>query len=510
MITLAPLRRPPATSTPTRPQRPAWLVRIPLLCLLLLQAVLSLRLHNSAFQDEALYLYSGHRELDLWLHHTPTYDNYASYFSGAPFLYPVLGALADSVAGLAGARALSLLFMLGTTVLLHGLTRRLFGRPAALLAAVVFALSAPVLFLGRLATYDAMALALLAVAAWTAVRTARLHWSTAVLAGLPLALAGATKYAALLFAPTVVVLVVLAAVPERNWWRALLRGLLSVATAVGGAALVLMLAGHTFLVGVRTTTTARVAGTDSTGLLLKLSFEYGGLVLVLAVLGTVLLIGAGSGSTRLTRVLLGTVLTGTALLAPAYQIHLHTLTSLHKHVGFGLFFAAPVAGYGLARIAAVGRYSPRRLGLTLGVCLLAAELGMQQSVQLFRQWPDSSTLEQVLRTQVRPVTGRYLAEESEVPRYYLSDLVQPYQWSGTYFFGYTDKKGTYLTGVPAYRAAITDHYFDLVVLRYGPTAGLDRQIDSALSQGQGYTLVATVNADSSYGQGTWYIWRPAG
>ena len=93
------------------------------------------RLQNTAFQDESLYLYAGHREIAQLLHHTPTYDNYASYFSGAPFLYPVLGAAADHLAGLAGARALSLLFMLATTAMLHGLSRRLFGRPAALLAA---------------------------------------------------------------------------------------------------------------------------------------------------------------------------------------------------------------------------------------------------------------------------------------------------------------------------------------------------------------------------------------
>ena len=35
-------------------------------------------------------------------------------------------------------------------------------------------------------------------------------------------------------------------------------------------------------------------------------------------------------------------------------------------------------------------------------------------------------------TQIRPVTGRYLAEESEVPRYYTADLTEPYQWYGTY------------------------------------------------------------------------------
>ncbi|MFC1411852.1 ArnT family glycosyltransferase [Streptacidiphilus sp. N1-12] len=508
MTTLLPLAgRRPALPAAVRPRRPL-LVRLPLLCLLALQAVLSWRLQNSAFQDESLYLYAGHREIALLLHGTPTYDNYASYFSGAPFFYPVLGAMADRFAGLAGARALSLLFMLACTVLLHGLARRLFGRRAALMGAALFALSGPVLFLGHLATYDAMALFLLAVGAWTAVRAARLPWPVTALVGVPLALAGTAKYAALLFAGTVLGLVALAALPERGLRQALLRGLLALGSAVGCAALVLLLAGHSFLAGVRSTTTARQAGTDSTPLLLRLSAEYGGLVLLLAVVGTVLLVRAGTGRQRTARLLLAGLLTGTALLAPAYQVHLHTLTSLHKHIGFGLFFAAPVAGYGLARIADVGHYSPRRLGIALGVCLLATELGISQSAALFRQWPDSTRLEQVLRTQIRPQTGHYLVEEAEVPRYYQAALAQPYQWSGTYFFAYTDKKGEHLTGVPAYRAALTEDYFDLVVLRYGPTAGLDRQIDSALTTGHGYTLIATVAADSSYGRGTWFVWRP--
>jgi hypothetical protein len=78
---------------------------------LCVQAVLSLRLIrvNTAFQDEALYLWAGHMEWSHWLHGT-SMPLYATYFSGAPVLYPPLGALADSPGGLVGARLLSLGF----------------------------------------------------------------------------------------------------------------------------------------------------------------------------------------------------------------------------------------------------------------------------------------------------------------------------------------------------------------------------------------------------------------
>src|ERR1051325_10312675 len=99
----------------TRWQFPAYW---PLAVVLAVQALLSLRLvkADTAFQDEALYLWAGHLEWAHWLHGQPL-PPFAPYFSGAPVAYPAVGALADSVGGLAGARVLSLFFMLGATVL---------------------------------------------------------------------------------------------------------------------------------------------------------------------------------------------------------------------------------------------------------------------------------------------------------------------------------------------------------------------------------------------------------
>src|ERR1035438_685378 len=110
---------------------------------------------NTAFEDEALYLYSGHLEIAHLLHGVPLPGDYSSYFSGAPVLYPVLGALADDVGGLAAARAVSLIAMLGTTALLYSLTRRLFNERVGLCAAVIFSVTESALFLGRLATRSA-------------------------------------------------------------------------------------------------------------------------------------------------------------------------------------------------------------------------------------------------------------------------------------------------------------------------------------------------------------------
>ena len=160
-----------------RPGGPGQVIRAgrrwPLLAVLAGQAGLSLRLiwSNTAFQDEALYLRAGHLEWALWLHHAPIPD-FPAYFSGAPVIYPPLGALADSVGGLTAARILSLCFMLGVTSLLWGTTVRLYGQRAAVLAAALFATLAGTQFLGAFATFDAMALFLLALAVWLGVRAA--------------------------------------------------------------------------------------------------------------------------------------------------------------------------------------------------------------------------------------------------------------------------------------------------------------------------------------------------
>lgn len=483
--------------------------RAALLCVLVVQVTLTVPLTNTAFQDEALYLYAGHRQLGAWLHGTPTYDNYATYFSGAPFLHPVLAALVDDLGGVAAARALSLVFAVATTTLLFLTARRLFDRAVALIAAIVFAVSEPTLFNGHLATYDAAALFLLALAAWIGVTTARLPAPMILLATPVVVAAGFTKYAAVLYIPSTVAVCVLAAARERGWRPAATRALL-LTTSVIAAAAVILHAAPQLWEGIRTTTTDRRPGQDPAWAVIHASANYIGLPLLIAIAGVVVYSRRDHGfehdrSPRYLRAALAIVLTGTALVAPISHIHLHTLTSLHKHVGFGLWFAAPMAGAALAHL--IHAHTFRSLATALAACAAIAWLGTGQAAARFHDWPHTDQLVAVLRTQIRPVTGHYLVEENEVPRYYLRDLTQPYQWVGTFYFEYTDKKGNKLAGIPAYQAAIADRYFDVIALRYGPTASLDRQIDRQLDTQHGYELVATLAANSSFGDGNWHVWR---
>ncbi len=127
-------------------QASGWLayVQTPLLMVILtIQAVLSLRLvwSNTAFLNEATYLLAGHAEIAHWLHGTPV-PAYPA-FPGSPVIYPPVAALAARLGGLAAARILSLLCVVGTTVVLWSTTRRLFGASAAMCAATLFAIIGP-------------------------------------------------------------------------------------------------------------------------------------------------------------------------------------------------------------------------------------------------------------------------------------------------------------------------------------------------------------------------------
>src|SRR5580698_8851379 len=236
--------------------------RWPLLAVLSVQAALSLRLiwSDTAFQDEALYLRAGHLEWASWLHQAPI-PNFPAYFSGAPVIYPPLGALADNVGGLAAARIISLLFMLGVTSLLWATTVRLYGQRAALLAAALFATLAGTQFLGAFATFDAMALFLLALAAWLGVRSADCgFWPRIALliaSGVTLAVADAVKYAAVLFTPVVLVLIALAVLRQRGVAAGLAASLGALCSWLVLVVVAVAAGGHQYWVGITTSTLHR-------------------------------------------------------------------------------------------------------------------------------------------------------------------------------------------------------------------------------------------------------------
>jgi 4-amino-4-deoxy-L-arabinose transferase-like glycosyltransferase len=460
--------------------------RWPLLAVLVVQALLSFRLiwSNTAFQDEALYLRAGHLEWTWWLHQTPI-PNFPAYFSGAPVIYPPLGALADSIGGLAAARILSLCFMLGVTSLLWATTGRLYGQRAALLAAGLFATLAGTQFLGAFATFDAMALFLLALAVWLGVRSAdcqfRTRTSLLITAGITLAAADATKYATTLFSPVVLVVVALAIRRRRGSGAWLAPALTVFCTWLTLAIAAIVAGGHEYWLGITASTLARPQSDIPVSTILKSAYVWTSLILVLAILGAML---AARSETR--GKLLPAVLAAAALLVPAEQARLHTTVSLQKHVVFGAWFAAIAAGYAMARLSRVdpGRGWAPVMALPIAAATLFGSMG--QAASFFKVWPNAAGVVDVLRTAIHSHPGNFLAEDYDVEAYYLRAEAPWQRWSSTYYFRYQGLP----PGETSYEAAIARHYFSLVILDFGDTTATDTQITADMGHAGGYYVLA--------------------
>jgi Dolichyl-phosphate-mannose-protein mannosyltransferase len=420
----------PAVSAPetvATPQ-PAWpwalLVSgpVPLACVLAIQAVLSFRLlwGNTAFADEGLYLWAGHLE---WAHlwHGVPLPPFATYFSGSPVIYPVIGALADSVGGLAAARALSGCFMLIATALLWSTTARLYGKRAALPAAGLWAVLGPTLHVGAFATYDAMTLMLLALAMWCAVRAAASDASAywVVAAAGAATLANATKYASALWDPVVVAVAVFSVWPVHGRKVAIRHGAVIASYLVIFMVLLLALAtiaNHNYVTGIDATTLARQHGTMSAPQILHDSWSWTQVLAIAALAGLAAIWRsqrAASGRW------LGVTLAIGGLLAPLNQARLHTDVSLIKHTDYGAWFTAIVAGYLMSQLMSGGRMR-RALCAALAAAAIVwtAVIGFPQARGFYYGWPNTTRVLAIMRPLVGHTSGPILFQNPAILEYY--------------------------------------------------------------------------------------------
>jgi Dolichyl-phosphate-mannose-protein mannosyltransferase len=437
----------------------------PLVCILVIQAGLSLRLvwSNTAYQDEALYLWAGHLEWAHWLHGAAVPD-FASYFSGAPVIYPPLGAVASSIGGLATARVLSLGCMLAATVLLYAVTRHWFGRGAAIAGSAAFAAIGPTQFLGALATFDAPAVMLLALASWFAVRSSPgpgkwggEHWL--VYCAAAMALADAAKYTSLLWNPVVIALVVLG--PDGSWPRSGIRGIRLAGYLAALIIPVLFLAGgHSYVAGIMSTTVARPGSTVPVLRVLSASAGWIGAIAFLAIAGAAIVTRRRLGRRRTA---LAWVLAASVFLAPLGEARLHTNFSLFKHVGFGAWFACIMAGYALAAVARAVQARQadyaRLAGLVMAGLLVIS--GAALSAGHFSAWPDSARMIRGLAPVIERTGCPCLIAENDVVHYYLARQTTQDAFTTVFVMKYRED-GRELSGALAYGAAIRDHYFRLV------------------------------------------------
>jgi hypothetical protein len=387
-------------------------------------------------------------------------------------------------------------------------------------AAALFAALGPTQFLGAFATYDAMALFVMAAAAWCVVAAHdREDSSWLLIAGaVLLTLANATKYASMLFDPAIVALSGLTAVMNQATASTVGRGRLKIAVGraglVGGVTLALVagllaLGGSWYLAGLMSTTLSRSVSNTPPSQVIVDAAKWIGLVCIPAALAT----GLALARRRRHQVesIVVAVLALSAVLAPLNQARIHTGTSLSKHVDFGIWFGAAAAGYLIAQLSRVGRrrWVPAGAALTaLTAALIPATLvGTAQSAAFYQAWPNSTVVTDQLAALTQEYPGRYLVEDDPVPDYYLEKQVRWDRWQDTWYFAWPPpgSKRT-LINRPAWKAAILRHHFKLIVLDFGDTAQTDYSLVTDLREAGDYHLIAELPYWDQFGTGQFTVW----
>ena len=547
MITVAVDRRDAPAVAPVRRR---WLYWLPLAGILVAQALLSARLIPGSYAsgDEGRYIYAGHQLIyELW--HGGGSPYYETYFSGAPVIYPVLAAIADSVGGLTAACLMSTVFMLITTLVLFLVTRDLFGYWSGILAAGLFAGLGLTQDLGALATYDAMSLMLISIGAYCAVRTGASRggevsrWLLAI--PMVLFLANATKYMTIIFDPVVIAL---AALQVSSWSgratagqtparRAALKAMAKRVTALGLAvvtldSIFLFVAGGAYLHGLMFSTLARKSGSSAVFAAVKVAnpvivgdtWKWIGPILAAALLAlAVAFLTRADLKTTATIALL--IVAG--LIVTLEGLHLHTVESMRKHDDFSAWFACAATGSVAARLQLrplLSRIAPVVIGLAVAVSGFHYS---ETARSTFEAGGSATTLQiaSALRPYLMLPHGRFLIGGLANEQLVLIDSLEMhwYQLADDLYIKYPipghggDSHGQamgpacfrlrpgcmYLEGVAGYRAAIAAHWFDLISMWGGHGIRQDAEIVQAVEHTPGYVLIAIIS-----GAPTW-IYAPA-
>jgi Dolichyl-phosphate-mannose-protein mannosyltransferase len=405
----------PTKRTPNAKERIA-AYRLPLI--LAIQAALTWRLNDIVNDDEALYIHGGHVVIDHLSHggagDAALLNLYGSYFSGAPNAYPVVAAALDSGGGLPLVRVFSLFCMLVASVCVYKFGRHLFTENVGLLASLVFALAGSVQFIGKLATYDAPCLALIALSAMVAITKKSI--SSAPVVGLFLALAPVTKYAGLALVPFVLLITFLVTLQadgrpwQDNLVRAVIRGTVTVLVFAGLLIIGYRLWGSGIEGGVKFTTTGRHAlQPESMPYLLKSLLYDIGLTYALAVIGIFLTLRRHSWGKS---ALMGVMLCAGSVIQ-ASSLRIHEFVSLDKHTAFTALFCAVPAAVLLDRLLS---RRGRRILVLIPIIWLLLIGGMWRSAVQY-SWP-SSVMEPISEIKSLDISGTYFSFDSDAGQYY--------------------------------------------------------------------------------------------
>jgi hypothetical protein len=151
------------------------------------------------------------------------------------------------------------------------------------------------------------------------------------------------------------------------------------------------------------------------------------------------------------------------LLAPVNQARIDTLTSLHKHVVFGAWFAAIAAGYVINQAGKLQLERSWRTAISWAVVVPLMLSAFSLSGELY-QWAPSSGLVAKMEPLLHNDGSHYLVdpESANILYYYLHTEIYPGELSLVQCSWWDPDLGRELHGPSACSAAVNAGYYDLI------------------------------------------------
>jgi hypothetical protein len=407
-------------------------------------------LYSTAYMDESVYVVYG--RMFLSRHFEAPLDTPLQWSFGW-YLWPMMAAFANRLAGLAGLRELAAGLGTITVAATYGFASRVFSKSIGLAAAIIMAVIAPAVLVSRIATRDSGSICFFALGLWAFAaawqENKKRYW---FLAALALFAAFLCKYLVAIYFPVLVLLAL------RKGWRPAVFLLLPLSAASAGYGILHF---------------------DDLNHLLRYGAGYAGLRapdpwivyaesrpdLMLLVMVALIALASRAWRARVAWLWLG------ACIIMAFQWKSRADYDFWKHANYALLFLVPLAAAGIVvavKILSEKNYGNQVVwsaGVTLALVAGLAWLGQPQNIRPFLFWPNVDPVLAYFDGKLGD-SDRVLVDDT-VFRYYFQPPLHQYRITDPMYFYYRDHSGQNNFGQDAYKAAVSEGAFTYLIFDGG-------------------------------------------
>ena len=194
--------------------------------------------------------------------------------------------------------------------------------------------------------------------------------------------------------------------------------------------------------------------------------RYAGIIMVLAVIGSIVACNTEVWPRSAMLVLLGCA----AFIVPVAQLNDQTAWSLDKHAAYGIWFASITAGYGCSRLI---RWLPRGSRIATVCCLIAVSYiganSWQSAWSRYHSWPDANSFISAFRAVAAQSQGPIYVpgKEANIAEYYTPEGKDWTRWNASLSLNPVAVPRTAWNSY--YRTQLHNDKYGLVVLFYATT-----------------------------------------